>query len=583
MVAHRFRVWGATLLCGALLAVSCTPAPSSTAVTGGNPNSVANPVAVAASAPKAIRLDMPANSEQKGGFGLFGGTSIFASEHQLAFHAGLTAHDADLNLVPRLAERIPTAENGDLQLRTDGSMEVTWRIRPGVTWHDGPPLTAEDFVFGYTLRLDRELPIPSSYPTNLVAEVAAPDAQTLVVRWKQVYFLANESTYADLTAAPRHLLQGLYEQGDKQAVINSPYWTREFVGLGPYKVGAWESGSTLEGLAYERYFLGKPKIDRLIFQYFGSPEAQVASLLGGGSDLAPIGSGLHEDGLITVRNAWASGGLGTTLPLPAGVWFMHLQFRDKALPWASDVTVRRALMHGIDRQALVDELRLGVPTVPDTFVPVDDPVYRLLEQRGLARHPYDPGRARQLLAEAGWRPGADGVLQKNGQRFSFPILARNEVTTPEEAEAMASQLTSLGIAANMLPFNPTAGGAPEIAAMNPGGYGLPWIFGPTSFQNLTTARMPTADNRWVGGNVGGYSNPRLDQLYQRYEVTIPAGERMELAADMLKIIADDVVRIPLSYRVNPVMYRTGIRGPGRAPSIEKQLASTWNVHAWEVD
>jgi peptide/nickel transport system substrate-binding protein len=501
----------------------------------------------------------------------------------MAFHAGLTAHDADLNLVPTLAERIPTAENGDLQLRPDGSMEVTWRVRPGVTWHDGAPLTAEDFVFGYTLRLDRELPIPSSFPTNLVSEVVASDPQTLVVRWKQIYFLANESTYADLAAAPRHLLQPLYEQGDKQALINSAYWTREFVGLGPYKVGAWESGSSLEGLAYDRYFLGKPKIDRLIFQYFGSPEAQVASLLGGGSDLAPIGSGLHEDGLVTIRNAWASRGLGTTLPLPAGVWFMHLQFRDKSLPWTSDVSVRRALIYGIDRQALVEELRLGVPSVPDTFVPVDDPVYRLLEQRGLARYPYDPGRARQLLADAGWTPGSDRVLQKAGQRFNFTILAKPEVGSPEEAEAMASQLNSIGIAATAIPFTTVAAGAAEMAATIPGGTPAPFAFGPTSFQHFTTARIPTADTRWVGSNIGGYSNSVFDQIYQRYQVTIPAGERNELAADMLKILADEVVRIPLSYRVNPVMYRNGIRGPGRAPSIEKQIASTWNVHAWEMD
>jgi peptide/nickel transport system substrate-binding protein len=569
----------------ALLAASCAPGPAGS-VTPSDPmaNPVTNSTAPApASAPKTIRLVMPASAEQKGGFGLFGGTGIYTSEHQQAFHAGLTNHDADLNLTAKLAERIPTVENGDLQLRPDGSMEVTWRLRPGVTWHDGTPLTAEDFVFGYTLRMDRELPIAAPFPTNLVSEVMARDPQTLIVQWRQPYFLANESLYADLVATPRHLLQTLYEQGDRQSFTNSLYWTREFVGLGPYKVGPWESGSTLEGLAFDRYFLGKPKIDRVIFQYIGSPEAEIASLLGGGSDVAPIGSGLTVDGMIQVKNAWERSGQGTVMAVPAGVWFMHLQSRDKTLPWAGDATVRRALVHAIDRQSNTEALQSGVTPVADTFVTVEDPSYRLLEQRGLARYAYDPARARQLLAEAGWRPGPDGALQKEGQRFAFSLLAPPTVGGPEEAQVIGSQLTSIGIAVSIVPFNTAAGGAAELVARNPGGRSSPWVFGPTSIRTFTSAQIPTEENRWVGSNVGGYSNPTVDQLYQRYQATLPAAERAGLAADLLKIIADDVAAIPLYYRVLPVMFRNGIRGPGKAPTLDRQQTSTWNIHTWEMD
>jgi peptide/nickel transport system substrate-binding protein len=565
------------ILCGVMLGIGCGPSSPTT-----GPVSAVNPVGAAPN-PKTIRIGVPASAEQTNGLGLMAiRPNIFGAEHSLAFHAGLTAHDADLNLTPRIALRVPTVENGDIQLRPDGSMEVAWRLRPDVVWHDGTPLTAEDFVFGYTLRLDRELPIGVPFPASLVSEVSAPDAHTFVVRWKQPYFLGGESTYADLVATPRHILQALYEQGDRQAFSNSLYWTREFVGLGPYRMGAWESGSTLEGIAFDRYFLGKPRIDRVIFQYIGTPDAQIVSLLGGGTDVAPIGASLATSAVITIKNAWSRDGQGTVTSAPAGVQFLNLQQRPEIAPWAGDVTIRRALVHGMDRQTNVEELNSGLTPVADTFVTVEDPVYRLLAQRGLARYPYDPGRARQLLAEAGWTPGPDGVLQKNGQRFEFITRATTNTGQPEWAQAIASQLNGIGIAATMVP-SALSGGAPDANPKNPGVNISQLNFGPSVFQYFTSATIPTEENKWVGLNIGGYSNPRLDQLYQRYQVNLVSAERNELAADAFKIVAEEVASIPLYYRALPVMYRSGVRGLERAPTKEKEQASTWNIHLWEMD
>ena len=96
---------------------------------------------------------------------------------------GLTTTDEKMNVVPLLAERVPTLENGGVAVRSDGGMDVTWKIRSDVSWHDGVPLSAEDFVFGFQVINDADLPVEQMGQADIV-DVRAPDARTLVMTWK---------------------------------------------------------------------------------------------------------------------------------------------------------------------------------------------------------------------------------------------------------------------------------------------------------------------------------------------------------------------------------------------------------------
>ena len=103
------------------------------------------------------------------------------------------------------------------------------------------------------------------------------------------------------------LVGDLYQPtGDKSAFVNSPYWTTQFVGLGPYRLGQWEQGSFTEGLAFDGYFLGRPKIDRVVIRYISDPNVTVTALLSGQIDLASYGSSLTYENLTPVRAAWES-------------------------------------------------------------------------------------------------------------------------------------------------------------------------------------------------------------------------------------------------------------------------------------
>ena len=104
-------------------------------------------------------------------------------------------------------------------------MEVTWKLKPNLKWHDGAPLTADDFAFGIQVAKDPQLALTHTGGVNLVKDVTAPDANTLVVRWSDTYYGANEGSPSEMPALPRRLLGDLYQQGDPNLFTNSTFWT----------------------------------------------------------------------------------------------------------------------------------------------------------------------------------------------------------------------------------------------------------------------------------------------------------------------------------------------------------------------
>jgi ABC-type transport system substrate-binding protein len=229
----------------AILASACArPGPT-------QPAEAAKP---APAGPKVLRIGMY-EGEPQTGIALFGGSLVFsrggidAPEHAFTFHAGLTVYNERGDITPWIAQKVPTIEDGDWQVFPDGQMELTWKLRPEVKWHDGTSATAADFVFGAQITQDRDMPLRRGEPAGLISSVSAPDRYTLVVRWKSLYPEANVSGPTDIPGVPAHLMEELYRAGDKQAFINSRYWTSEFVGIGAYRLGDWEPGAHLESRA----------------------------------------------------------------------------------------------------------------------------------------------------------------------------------------------------------------------------------------------------------------------------------------------------------------------------------------------
>lgn len=529
--------------------------------------------------PKTIRIGT--RTEPISGIVMFAGTSDAAAQHMAVFHAGLTVYDAQGTLQPRVAQKVPRLEDGDWKVLPDGGMELTWKLRRDVKWHDGTPLTADDYAFGMRVAQDPDLPLERASGIRLISQVSAPDAETLVVRFAAPYVQANRGGPLDMPAVPRHVLADLYQQGDKQTFANSPYWSTEFIGLGPYKLGEWALGSHIEALAFDDYFLGRPRIDRVVIRYLTDANVAVTNVLAGEIDLVAVGLLKPED-LQPVMGAWGQGG-GTVLLMNRDVQILYLQLRDPNAPWVRDMRARQALVHLLDRQTLAETFAYGL-TPAEAFVDRQEPVYSVLEQRGFARYPYDVARAERLLTDAGWSRGSDGIMQRGGERFTIEVrLMANSQANVSQALGVADLWKQGGLNVDFFSIPPNTGTRGELKVANRGVFSTSDTLIPATLENFISTQVPTEANGWNGRNFGSYVSPEYDQLYAQFVSELDATRSRSLHADLLRHAAENLPYIPLYYSPSSgtTVFRRGVTGPGPVPNV--QPVTTWNIHSWQVD
>ncbi len=187
-----------------------------------------------------------------------GGSGVRELGHMVNQFPATTASDGAA--VPRLLVELPSVERGTWRIQPDGGMETTLSLRRDAVWHDGEPLTADDIVFTWQVNRDPDIPNSNAEVARLISGMEARDATTIVVSWSASYPYADRLRHRELFTLPRHLLSQYYPDG-KDAMLAQPYFSEQYIGLGPYRVVRWERGSNLELAAFDRYFLGRPKID----------------------------------------------------------------------------------------------------------------------------------------------------------------------------------------------------------------------------------------------------------------------------------------------------------------------------------
>ena len=568
--ATRALARSAPLLSALLLLAACAPGPGARTPDGASGDTAA---------PKTVRMAIldvtPASLTDYGGSGT-GGTAL---EHYFIFHAGLTMYDMAGNPIPHIAQKLPTLEDGSWQLLPTGGMEVTWQLRPDVYWHDGTRLSADDFVLGFQVVTDPAVAAPSRGDVANIADVRAADALTLVMTWKAQSIFGNINAFDGVPAIPSHLFRELYLAGDVAALENSFLWSSQWVGVGPYRVGEFAMGSHVEGLAFDRFFLGRPKIDRIIIFYKGDANAMVAGVLAGDIDVIPNGGSIDTAQMAAVRQVWGTEG-GLTLANPKGIRTLYLQMRDQSNAWARDVRFRQALLHALDREGYIEALVFGLVPRADFFIPLDDPVYRMAEERGLPRYNYDPPRAERLFNEAGYVRGSDRLLRSAaGQTVQLDVTSSSGGSNVQEATTIAAQWSEAGLVSRPTPYSSSVD-AREAKHDMQGVVVWPWNFSILAPRTLHSSEIGTAQNRWRGSNWGGYVNPAYERLYAEMTDTLDHTRRREALFGMVKIIAEDLPIYPIHYHPDVTIARKGLEGPGMRPAIQRASAS--NIHLWEL-
>lgn len=492
-------------------------------------------------------------------------------------HGGLGQEDDGGRLYPQLAEAIPTLENGLWKVAPDGTMETTWKIRPDALWHDGAPVQAADFVFGARVQQDRELGfrIPPGYLP--VRAIDTPDPSTLVVHWKEPYIEADLFFASPERLLPRHVLEEPYT-ADKARFMEHPYFTDEFVGAGPYRVKEYARGSHLLLEAFDRYPLGRPRADEVEIRFINDTSTMIANLLAGAVHMT-IGLSVAPDQAAQMRDQWREGRVVTS-PYTSSSVATFPQMLDPALPVVRDVQFRRALIHAIDRQEMIDTIMLGQGGISHTFVPSLWREYEDL-QSALVKYEFDPRRSAQLLEGLGYRKGASGFYEDGaGQRLAFEHWG-----IQEEQERVRATLTvadywqKLGL--DVQPFLVPAqrGRDAEYTSQFPTFMvrGVPGDLA-TLRNFFHSSQIPTAENRFVGNNRARYATPELDRAIDRYFTTIPLRERTQALRDAVRIQSEQVTWMGLFYAV----YNTMISNRLKDVTPASNRAKAYNAHLWQL-
>lgn len=457
------------------------------------------------------------------------------------FNATLDWTDEAAVTHPYLAEAVPQLHTDTWRVFPDGQMETVHRLRGGLTWHDGRPLSAEDFVFAYRVYRTPELGVSASIPINAMVSVSAPDPRTVVIHWGRPYPDAGSLKHG-FQALPRERLEGPFATLDSDSFANLAFWSTEYIGLGPYRLDRWEPGAFLEGSAFEGHALGRPRIDRVRVSIITDTNAAMAALLSGEAHYTAEYVLWYEEAA-TLQQEWQARGIeGKALFSPTLPRISQIQLRPEfANPRElRDVRFRRAIAHAIDNAGLVEVLTANHGLVsPSITAPLAD--YHPLVDRAIAKYPYDPRRTRQLLEEVGLVQGGDGFYTPpSGGPLTVQVWHIEGATNERENAIIVENLKRAGIHAtsHTLPasrLRDTEFRAKLPALFTGGGPG-----GEASLLEYSSSAIPGPENRWQGGNRGGWVNPEFDRLWTLFNSTLERSERVQQIVEMERILSEDV-------------------------------------------
>jgi peptide/nickel transport system substrate-binding protein len=436
----------------------------------------------------------------------------------------------------------------------------TFTLRPNLVWSDGQPLTANDFEWTYQQASNPANLWP--YVSNLenIESYAARDERTIVVKLKEPVAVGLEMADAISPPLPRHIWEKLdWNDSTKNPEINKPT-----VGSGPFLLKDWQRDSQVTIVPTERYFKGRPKLDSYTIRIAGNPTIAYQWLKTGEVDRSGFTPADYADAKrlsnVTVYEWWPA----------TGNW-SYLGFNLRR-PVLQDVRVRQALAYAVDRNLIIERVLYGLaqPTYsaygPTCWCYDPDVPHR----------DYDPERAKQLLDQAGWVPGADGIRQKDGQQLRLRLLfGPNSSRTREQIATVVQdsfKQVGVGIDIQGLEWNAYLAAlrtGPFDWDMNVGGWRATvdpsWMYQIWSEENIPEL------------NAGAYRNPEVETLFKNGEREMDQAKRKPIYDQIQKILVDDQPYIFLSLDLAYEGISNRIGGIRPSP-----LGLEWNIEEWYV-
>ncbi|MDQ6780475.1 MAG: peptide ABC transporter substrate-binding protein [Candidatus Eremiobacteraeota bacterium] len=492
---------------------------------------------------------------------LLSSQSFVTDVDQMVF-SGLIDYDDHANAIPDVDVHVPTQENGGVS--RDG-VTVTYHLRRGVVFSDGVPLTSADVKYTWQQIMNPRNNLPYRFPYDAVRSIDAADPQTVVVHLKHplASFIGNFMRNGNVgSILPEHLLRN-YADLNRIGFNNRP------VGSGPFVVKRWQPGVVLELEANPRFWRGRPRLREIRYQIIPSQNTLLTSLRSHDVDLYYDAPEVQYSTLKALP--------GVRVTAVPNMTFEHLDFNCGRYP-LSDVRVRQALAYAIDWKQLADTVYFGL----DPQGMADIPMVSWGYDKDVKPYPHEPASARALLAAAGWHPGPDGVLERNGQPLRLSISTVSGVTSRAKVEVLVQQyLRAIGIELDVRNY------PADILFATYGGNGVlargRFDIGLFAWQYT----VPDPDNTLTigpdqlpphGENYAFFADPDIGRWQREGQRHYRRSERYPYYAKIQRRIHDAVPLHTIVWRSNIDAFNTDLQNFKPAPAV----SDFWNSYEWQI-
>lgn len=434
-----------------------------------------------------------------------------SASHQVAgyIYNGLVKYDKDLNLTGDLASKWEISKD---------NKSITFYLKKGVKWHDGVEFTAEDVKFTYEFMISDDTPTSYDGDFRKIKDFQVIDNYTVKVTYDKPYAPALNSW--GMWIMPSHLLKNT--SATKSTLQRKP------IGTGPYILDEWDTGKSITLKAFDDYFEGKPKIERIIFRIIPDQATQFMELLNGSIDI--MGLNPMQAAKQTSNSRYINQ-YNTYSYLDSAYTYVGYNLRKAPF---DDVLVRRALSYATPKEDIVNGIIFGKgqvatgPYKPNTY----------WYNPNVERYDYNIEKAKSLLAQAGYKDSNnDGILEKNGKKLQFDLITNQGNTTRSQiAEILQRSWAEIGVKVNIRILEWATFINEYINKGNFDAIVMGW----------NIVQDPDIFDVWSSSRCGGnglnficYKNEEVDRLLEVGQSTYDNAERKKAYDKIQEILAED--------------------------------------------
>lgn len=355
---------------------------------------------------------------------------------------------------------------------------------------------------------------------------------------------------------PKHVLSS-------QDMNTSPFNKTSPIGTGPFKIKEFKAAAHVTLVANDAYHFGRPKLDTFNWKILPDANTQFAQVRTGELTKALISA---------VQVQQLDGNAEFKVENAARVGFSYVGL-NKSRPLFQDVRVRKAMLHALNRELIIQKIFMNEYVMAHGPTP---PAISWAHEPNVTKYAFDVAKGKALMAEAGWTPGADGILTKDGQRFTFKLTASRSPTNQQVTAEMQQSWKALGMELDieLLEFGVFINERRDSHNYDVMLHG--WSLPPD----------PDQFNYWhstaiTGGglNAGEYKNPEADRLLEEGRKTLDPARRKEIYSRFQKLMADD---LPELWLWNSAEIRAGTAklqglGPKSYYDVELHYVTEWSL------